>query len=106
MQILRTQHETAFYHTRSELNIDTSSHPEDRILEKESVRMILPSTSMERKEGAHGCQKHRDPYQTPKFSFQCLMKKRGVRSLLYLVKLQEVVRVILDDEHVVLLGQL
>lgn len=67
--------------------------------------MILPSTSMERKEGAHGCQKHRD--QTPKFSFQCLMKKkRGVRSLLYLVKLQEVVRVILDDEHVVLLGQL
>lgn len=32
------------------------SHPEDRILEKESVLMILPSTSMERKEGAQGWQ--------------------------------------------------
>lgn len=77
MQILQTQHETVFYHTRtcSELNINTSSHPEDRILEKESVLMILPSTSMERKEGAHGYQKHRDLYQTPKFSRHCLIKK-------------------------------
>lgn len=31
------------------------THPEDRILEKESVLMILPSTSMERNVGDHGC---------------------------------------------------
>lgn len=34
-----------------------TAHPEDKILEKESVLMILPSVSMERKVGAHGCWK-------------------------------------------------
>lgn len=43
--------------THYELKIKSRAHPEDRILEKESILMILPSTSMERKEGAHGCQK-------------------------------------------------
>lgn len=40
-----------------ELKINSGSHPEDRILEKESILMTLLSTSMERKEGAHGFQK-------------------------------------------------
>ncbi len=32
----------------------TNTHPDDRILEKESVRRTRPSTSMDRNVGAHG----------------------------------------------------
>ncbi len=32
----------------------TNTHPDDRILEKESVRRTRPSTSMDRNVGSHG----------------------------------------------------
>lgn len=48
----------------------SDAHPDDRILEKESVRMILPSTSMDRKVGAHGC--HRKTHDDELASFRDL----------------------------------
>ena len=58
LNLRQTQHKSALHHARAHdgLKINSGSHPEDRILEKESILMILPSTSMERKEGAQGCQ--------------------------------------------------
>lgn len=54
----RASHTLVFRKNRphTQRDSDSDTHPEDRILEKESVLMILPSTSMERKVGAHGCQ--------------------------------------------------
>lgn len=40
-------------------DMSVAAHPEERILEKESVLMILPSMSIERKVGAHGCRPKR-----------------------------------------------
>lgn len=68
---------------------------------------------MERKEGAQGFQEsghehRRSNVRRSTFAFYTLKRqKRGVAgSFLHLVELQEVVGVVLDDEQVVLLGQL
>lgn len=83
---------------------DGGSHPEDRILEKESVLMILPSVSMERKEGAQGCRGGRVRAETGRQSLLDRGDLPHLFDLCHLVKLQEVVGVVLDDQHVVLLS--
>lgn len=69
-----------------ELNVNTGSHPEDRILEKESVLMILPSTSMERREGAHGCPKNTPEQRSisdANFLFYCLTTEKKCKKSFY-----------------------
>lgn len=66
--------------------------------------MILPSVSMERKVGAHGCWKHST--QQTRSSALVSHCRWYLGEFPHLVKLQEEVWVVLDDEHVVLPGQL